>query len=119
LPICIYDTKQEEGCQAKCVIFRALLDFPPVIPYNTPIGNDGTKYPLHVRLKRAFGWWKKAAAALANTSLSTGMKLCSSVPTVRRLQRVHEGMSFFHAEWKWYRVCTPSSPISGARRFFI
>lgn len=53
---------------------RAVLDFRPFFPYNTPIGFDGIKYPLHARPKRAFGWWKKAAAALANTSPSPGVK---------------------------------------------
>ena len=48
----------------RCLTFR--LSY-PIIP---SIGNDGIKYPAHARLKRAFGWWKKAAAVLANTSLS-------------------------------------------------
>jgi len=44
----------------------------------------------------------------------------SSSPTVRRLQRgglmgPEEGMQS-HAEWKWYRVYTPSSQ-NGGRRF--
>ena len=49
---------------------KQLLDFRSLISYNTRIGFDGIKYPAHARLKRAFGWWKKAAAVLANTSLS-------------------------------------------------
>ena len=66
-----------------------LLDFPAPFPYNTTIGNDGTKYPGHARLKRAFGRWKKAAAVQVNTSLSPAVNLffISSGPTVRRLQR--------------------------------
>lgn len=51
------------------------IDFRLFFPYNTSIGFDGIKYPLHARLKRAFGWWKKAAAAWANTSPSPGVKL--------------------------------------------
>ena len=73
-----------------------MLDFRLFFPYNTSIGCDGIKYPLHARPKRAFGWWKKAAAASANTSLSPGVKKISSVPTVRRLQRVHEDMFFVY-----------------------
>ena len=42
-----------------------------------------------MRLKRAFGRWKKAAAVQVNTSLSPAVNLffISSGPTVRRLQR--------------------------------
>jgi len=50
-----------------------MLDFPPSISYNTSIGFDGNKYSFHVRLKRAFGWWKKAAAGWTNTSPSPGV----------------------------------------------
>ena len=46
------------------------LDFPALFSYNTTIGNDGTKYPGHARLKRACGWCEKAAAAPVNTSPS-------------------------------------------------
>lgn len=50
------------------------LDFCGFFPYNTPIGNEGIKYSPHVRPQRAFGWWKKAAAAGTNTSPSPGVK---------------------------------------------
>ena len=51
------------------------LDFPASFPYNTSIGNDGTKYPGHARLKRAFGWCEKAAAAPVNTSPSPAVNV--------------------------------------------
>ena len=63
------------------------LDFRLFITYNTSIGHDGNKYPSRACLKRAFGWWKKAAAVWTNTSPSPNVKFCSSVSTVRRLQR--------------------------------
>ena len=50
------------------------LDFRVRFPYNTPIGNEGIKYSPHARPQRAFGWWKKAAAAGTNTSPSPGVK---------------------------------------------
>ena len=73
----------------KPVSFVLPLDFPTFFPYNTTIGNDGTKYPGQVRLKRAFGRCEKAAAAPVNTSPSPAVNLSfpSSGPTVRRLQR--------------------------------
>lgn len=57
------------------VFSRRTLDFLRPFPYNTTIGNDGIKYPSHARAQRAFGWWKRAAAAMANTSLSPTVKL--------------------------------------------
>ena len=82
------------------------LDFPALFPYNTTIGNDGTKYPGQMRLKRAFGGWKKAAAAPANTSPSPAVNV---FPVADRRCAVYSAGPAWPAEGafapkrKWYR----------------